>query len=233
MVTESSVSLTDVVDSIGKLRTDLQTIQRELDQALSVWRTTLIDEKKEFQELLHQKQESWKKYEAEWEEQRAAYEKKIQELETLMNEKLAAVEENSRRALNDLEAAWQQNKAEWEKSAPVETSTPSFDSRYDALKETYEQDKFIWQETLRQILRDFNEREALWSSQSQRQSDTIDRIQQPLQEIQNTLMSLSADTATWPLANHLDLLERHVDLIGQWVAALEPRPEASANEPVA
>ena len=107
----------DLPQTLTRLRSDLENVQRELDQALGVWRNALIAEKKEFQSLLQAKQLAWNEQESEWQRQRLAYEQEIQELESFFKTELAAREQHGVQALNELDDSWQRDKLLWDQAA--------------------------------------------------------------------------------------------------------------------
>lgn len=120
MITEepssSAVTLENLGQSWERLRADLDVIQRELDQALSSWRSFLANEKKEFKGFVEAKQKIWDGQETEWQAQRAGYERKIQDLEEFFTSQLTASEQNAVKALNELDDSWQRDKILWQQS---------------------------------------------------------------------------------------------------------------------
>src|SRR5579864_4857159 len=109
METEAPPVLQNLSASVESLRSDLENVQRELDQALGVWRSALVNEKKEFQTLLQSKQLAWNEQDEAWAREREAYERKIAELETHFQTQLAVTEANALKALTDLDEAWQRD----------------------------------------------------------------------------------------------------------------------------
>jgi hypothetical protein len=102
---------------IQRLQTDLDTIQRELDQALDVWRETLSTEKQEFEAQIKAKDSAWAERDQRWLDQRQEYETRIETLEATFKAQLNATEQNALRALNDLDTAWQSERAAWGQEA--------------------------------------------------------------------------------------------------------------------
>ena len=113
MISEASDTLAALDRKVEGLRSDLGNVQLELDQALEVWRSALISEKKEFEALLQAKESVWNEQESEWQHQRGAYEQKIQALESAFKAQLDASEQSALRALNELDDAWQRDKLQW------------------------------------------------------------------------------------------------------------------------
>lgn len=119
MTAETSPAVAEFSKTVARLRSDIENIQRELDQAATVWRATLSDEKKEFGQLLQNKRHNWDEEEAKWQKQRDAYEQKIRELEAFFLNRLDLSERNAVRALNDLDDAWQRDKLQRENAAQI------------------------------------------------------------------------------------------------------------------
>ena len=103
-------------EALERVRSELNAIQLELDHTLGAWRGKLAQEKETLRVLLEAKQNVWAQQEGEWQQQRLAYERKIQELERFFEEKLAVVNQNALRALNELEDTWQREKVQWQLS---------------------------------------------------------------------------------------------------------------------
>src|SRR5690349_21837665 len=97
MITDNPTTLTpeDLQDNIHRLRTDLQVIQNELDQALTVWRTILATEKQEFKKLLDEREKTWDRDESQWQKDRQAYQQKIIETGDFFTRQLSTTEKNA------------------------------------------------------------------------------------------------------------------------------------------
>jgi len=117
VLTEAPAPLTSLSETVERLRSDLENIQRELDQALEVWRSTLITEKKEFQAQLQNQQQTWNADDRQWQRQREAYEQKIQDLQKTFDDQIALTEQNALRALNELDDSWQRDKLHWQQES--------------------------------------------------------------------------------------------------------------------
>ena len=118
MATEKEAVFTpeDLRENFERLQADLNVVQNELDQALGVWRTLLSAEKQEFKKILSDREKAWSRDETQWEKDRQAYEQKIQDLESFFSSQLNTTEKNAVRALNELDAAWQQERARWQQT---------------------------------------------------------------------------------------------------------------------
>src|SRR5258707_15710601 len=116
MANETSAVFTpeDLQKNIDRLQSDLSVVQNELDQALKVWRPLLASEKQESRKLMDDHAAGWDRDEIQWQKDRQAYEQKIQELETFFQEKLTLTDKNAIHALNELDAAWQQERTRWQ-----------------------------------------------------------------------------------------------------------------------
>ena len=106
----------DLRKNFERLQTDLNVVQNELDQALGVWRTILDGEKLEFKKLLEDREKIWDRDEMQWQKDQQGYRQKIDELETYFKNQLAVTEKNAVRALNELDAAWQQERLRWQET---------------------------------------------------------------------------------------------------------------------
>ena len=112
----------DVRKNFERIQTDLNVVQNELDQALGVWRAILDGEKKEFAKLLEDREKDWDKDEQLWQRDQQAYRQKIDELETYFKNQLTVTEKNAVRALNELDAAWQQERLRWQETVAQQTT---------------------------------------------------------------------------------------------------------------
>lgn len=117
LTTESPDALTSLTTITERLRSDLENVQRELDQALGVWRQTLINEKREFQSKIQGHQRAWEDDENRWQDQRKAYEDRVIQLETAFQAQLTTSEQNALQSLNALDQAWQREKLNWHQAA--------------------------------------------------------------------------------------------------------------------
>lgn len=117
MITEAPALLSTLSENVERLRLDLENIQRELDQALDVWRVTLVKEKQEFQTQLQNQQQTWNEEDRQWQLQREAYEQKIHDLQKAFDDQIALTEQNALRALNELDDSWQRDKLHWQQES--------------------------------------------------------------------------------------------------------------------
>ena len=117
MITEAPAPPSTLSETVEQLRSDLDNIQRELDQVLEVWRSTLINEKKEAQALFQNQRQIWNQEDQQWQEQRQAYEQKIQDLQKTFADQMALTEQNALRALNELDDSWQRDKLQWQQDS--------------------------------------------------------------------------------------------------------------------
>jgi len=110
-----------IEDQFEKLDSELRDIQKELSQAMDVWRTTLLTEKEELKSSFETKYADWKKQGQSFERDRIAYEQKIQELQHFFEGKLKLAEQNAFQALQQMEATWKAEKEQLEKSSYTQT----------------------------------------------------------------------------------------------------------------
>jgi hypothetical protein len=107
--------------NFDRIQSDLNLVQTELDQALGVWRAILASEKEEFKKILEDREKTWDRDQTQWEKDRLAYEQKIQDVESFFTQQLATTEKNAVRALNELDAAWQQERQRWQQTVAQQT----------------------------------------------------------------------------------------------------------------
>jgi len=126
MITESLSVPAEVSEQIQSVHAEVETLQRELHQALEVWHGALLGEKNQFDELLRHKESAWMEQEAEWQRQKQAYEQRIQDLQNEFDIRLKQTEQNAVRSLNELEDAWQRDKLTWTPAgAPAAETAPT------------------------------------------------------------------------------------------------------------
>jgi hypothetical protein len=115
MVTEASPSVVppEIFQNIDTLNGQVESLQRELTQALDVWQTTLADEKKKFEDLLEHKELASQEQEAQWGRQKEAFEERLFEIKSEFETRLLQTEQNATRSLSELDDAWQRDKLEW------------------------------------------------------------------------------------------------------------------------
>ncbi len=115
MITEPSAAVVppEVFENIGTLNGQVENLQRELQQALEVWQTTLAEEKKQIEALLERKDLASQEQAAQWARQSQAYEDRLSELKAEFEARLLQTEQNAARALSDLDDSWQRDKLEW------------------------------------------------------------------------------------------------------------------------
>jgi hypothetical protein len=115
MITETSTPAVppETVEDIGKIHQDVDRLEQELAQALSVWQSTLDAEKNQFDELLRHKEFAWKEQEEQWARQSQIYEQRLVELQSEFEGRLKQIEQNAARSLTDLDDLWQRDKLEW------------------------------------------------------------------------------------------------------------------------
>ncbi len=118
--TSSAVVPPEVFENIHSLNGQVESLQRELTQALEVWQATLADEKKKFEELLERKELAFQEQNGQWARQNQAYEERLAEMKAEFETRLAQTEQNAARALSDLDDAWQRDKLEWGPAAQAE-----------------------------------------------------------------------------------------------------------------
>jgi hypothetical protein len=115
MVTESSSAVVppEVFQNIEMLNGQVESLQRELTQALDVWQTTIADEKTRFEDLLEHKDLASQEQDGQWARQQEAFENRLAEIKSEFEMRLIQTEQNATRALSELDDAWQRDKLEW------------------------------------------------------------------------------------------------------------------------
>jgi len=121
--TPPTLSAEEILRNIERFNSELSVIKNEFDQAQDVWRSIVAGEKQEFQKLLGDHQTKWSQEDSEWAGARDLYEQKIKELEKFFSEKLQAIEKNAVNALNELDTAWQQERARWQETVNEQSKT--------------------------------------------------------------------------------------------------------------
>lgn len=121
MITQNPAVPTEVTEQIQTLKTQVETLQRELSQAMEIWHQTLQGEKRNFAELLLHKESAWQEQEAEWLKQKQAFEQRIEDMQTEFESRLRQTEQNATRTFNELEDAWQRDKLSWQTPKPQPT----------------------------------------------------------------------------------------------------------------
>jgi chromosome segregation ATPase len=139
MITDQTptVSPEDLQKNYLRLRTDLDIVQNELEQALTVWRAILENEKQEFHKTLQERATVWDREETQWEKDRTAYEQKIEELEKSFHKHLTETEQNAVRALDELDGAWQKEREKWQ--ATFEQQARAAQEQDQSRHQTYQQ----------------------------------------------------------------------------------------------
>ena len=110
----------EVFQNIETLNGQVESLQRELAQALDVWRSTLAEEKAKFEEFSAHKELASKEQDAQWERQAQGFEERLAEMKSEFDARLAQSEQNATRALTELDDAWQRDKLDWGPAAPAE-----------------------------------------------------------------------------------------------------------------
>jgi hypothetical protein len=115
MITEPTAPAVpaEISETIGTLQTEIESLRRELTQALDVWQSTLAAEKNRFEELLQHKELAWHEQESRWAAQAEAYEVRLEGLKTDFESRLKQTEQNAVHALSELDDAWQREKLSW------------------------------------------------------------------------------------------------------------------------
>src|SRR5258706_4076753 len=122
MATEAPISVVppEVFQSIETLYGEVESLERDLDQALDVWRTTIADERKKFDDLLEHKQLASQEQDGQWARQKEAFEERLSEIKSEFEMRLLQTEQNAARSLSELDDAWQRDKLEWGPAAQVQ-----------------------------------------------------------------------------------------------------------------
>jgi hypothetical protein len=198
----------DLAAAVRRLHSELENVQRELDQALEVWRHTLIDEKKELESQVHVKEKEWAEREKVWTEQRKTYEQKLESIETSFKTQLENGEQNALRALNDLDDSWQRDKLSWahgidQQSKELQIKINQLTGERDALAATTEALRFqmaateqALQEKSSTLNATFEERareRAGYTDLIQGLEDALDRVEQSSARTHGALETLVQD----------------------------------------
>jgi hypothetical protein len=252
MTTETLPAVSSITENVDRLRTDLLQVERELDQALDVWRTALLTEKKEFQEVVQTKERAWAERDREWQRQRAGYEDRIRELEDHFKTQLAAADQNALRALNELDDAWQRDKLSWQHTALERLrELESHEAQWQAenerqqqalrdleakvkqqaesesaqgIREAWDKDKAVWEQSLWQTIEDLHTREAAWANERLQRERYIQTLQAELtaaQEQSTTSETQQHLSDLW-LERQIDSLEAQVGFLESAVSTLNP-----------
>jgi len=227
MISESSAVFASLADSVQHLRSDLENVQRELDQALGVWRAALIAERKEFQSLIQAQKDAWTQQDIQWQQEKATYEKKIHEAEEAFRKQLGQTEQNALRALNDLDDAWQRDKLIWNQNQSRRIK--ELENRETAWAK--EQDK---QQKALQELRD---REVRWTAEREQQDFLIQKLQEQLTQMQSQEGGLENQTQApeYFYQTTLESLEGQITVLHEMVnqissaAAAAPAPTSTSS----
>ncbi len=122
MITEPTAPAvtTEISQTIDALHGQVETLQRELSQALEVWQSTLSDEKKKFDDLLEHKTLAAEEQNVQWAKQTQGYEERLAEMKAEFDARIKQTEQNAIRARAELDDAWQRDKLEWGPQARAE-----------------------------------------------------------------------------------------------------------------
>lgn len=194
---EAVVTLSSTVE---RLRSDLENVQRELDQALGVWRQALITEKREFQTALVAKQRLWDDQETQWQRMRQSYEERILQLENNYQAQLQATEQNALRSLNDLDETWQRDKMTWHQGASQRMKDLEAEKTTWAAQEERLQSRIVELET--RLTEETTERKRLEGLLAQPLSPATPPTPHPLDHInraavQDVQEAWETDRLTW------------------------------------
>lgn len=245
MITETAEA-PSLNSSLERLRSDFENVQRELDQALGVWRQALITEKRDFQSTLQAKQRAWDEQEEQWQLQRRAYDEKILALQTTFQEQLTTTEQNALKALNELDDSWQRDKLLWSQDANRrikelemhETNNlveieklqarihelenqpvAPTNSEYHAaldMQQAWETDRRVWQTSVRETVQQLHEREALWQAEREHKDMALLKVQEYLVALQSQLAAIQDRQTAAP-----DFLESYLSSIENQISVIE------------
>jgi chromosome segregation ATPase len=116
----STVVPPEIGQNVNDLYQRVETLERELAQALAVWQTTLADENKKFDDLFEHKALASDEQNSQWARQTQTYEERLTELKVEFDSRLKQTDQNAIRALAELDDAWQRDKLEWGPNAQAE-----------------------------------------------------------------------------------------------------------------
>ena len=194
MITESTSALVppEISSTIEGLHGQVEKLERELAQALDVWRTTLSDEKKRFDELLERKELASQEQEGQWARQSQSYEERLAELKSDFESRLKQTEQNAARALTELDEAWQHDKLDWGPSAQSEWPTQRLsleakagilEQRLAEIESTYAAERDTLQARIREL-------ESRPESITGPKPETVKALQAQLHDFQQTVAAL-------------------------------------------
>jgi len=197
MATEAPISVVppEVSQSIETLYGEVESLERELDQALDVWRTTIADERKKFEDLLEHKQLASQEQDGQWARQKEAFEERLSEIKSEFEMRLIQTEQNATRSLSELDDAWQRDKLEW---------GPAAQAQWPAERRQLEDKVQALEEELAQL-----RREHVVQASAGPTPETVKALQAQLLDFQQTVASLQ------------DRASRSDDLVNACVQALD------------
>lgn len=103
----------DIHQQINEVHGQVESLERELAQALDVWKSTLGEEKQRFEELLSRKDLAAREQDAQWDNQTRIYDERIAQMKAEFEARLVQAEQNAARALTEIDDAWQRDKLTW------------------------------------------------------------------------------------------------------------------------
>jgi chromosome segregation ATPase len=172
----STVVPPEVSEKIDLLSSQVATLQKELSQALDIWRSTLAEEKENFENLMSHKDLANREQDAQWERQAQAFEGRLAEIKSEFEARLAQTEQNAARSLTELDDAWQRDKLEW---------GPAAQSQWPAERRQLEDKIQSLEEELAQL-----RREHVVQASSGPTPETVKALQNQLLEFQQTVAAL-------------------------------------------
>jgi hypothetical protein len=178
MVTESSSAVVppEVFQNIESLNGQVESLQRELTQALDVWQTTIADEKTRFEDLLEHKDLASQEQDGQWARQKDAFEERLSEIKSEFEMRLLQTEQNATRALSELDDAWQRDKLEW---------GPAAQATWPAERRELEDKIQYLEEELAQL-----RKEQVLQTSAGPTPETVKALQAQLLDFQQTVASL-------------------------------------------
>jgi len=220
MVTEASPSVVppEIFQNIDTLNGQVESLQRELTQALDVWQTTLADEKKKFEDLLEHKELASQEQEAQWGRQKEAFEERLFEIKSEFETRLLQTEQNTTRALSELDDAWQRDKLEW---------GPAAQATWPAERRQLEDQVRALEEELAQL-----RREHVVQTSAGPTPETVRALQAQLLDFQQAVASLQdrASRSDDLVSACVQALDYQVSVLYDLVQhALSPSPGEEAN----
>ncbi len=103
----------EILENIDSVHARVEKVSQELSQALTVWGSTLSQEKEQFESLLSRKELAAQEQDELWARQCKVFEERLSEMKFEFETRLQQAEQNAARSLTELDDAWQRDKLDW------------------------------------------------------------------------------------------------------------------------